>query len=406
MTNEERFIPVLRKDIRLEPIIYEEGNYILFEDPMVPDAEPTAVNPEMYMFVNSAGGTMTFAELRTFLSSEGAPQDSIDSVVEFIEYLEAKGYMENDVYYERLAQYNAITEREMICADSSYPQEPEAFKKFMNDLINLADNKPNYIPKALIAPHIDLRLGELSQKIYANAYNSIKDVDADLFVIFGTSHNINSNFFMLTERDYKTPLGAITTDKELIAELTATASKYFRIDSVAHDLEHSVEYQAVMLKYLFENKNVKVLPILVGSIHDFMDERVQPTENEQFAGFIKALNEAIAKLGRKPFFIAGVDFGHIGRKFADEFDAEPVLPELKQADMSLIDSIKKLDGREFFNKITAVEDKWKVCGFSPIYALLHTLSSDGATEAELLDYAQWNEIETRSAVSFAAISVK
>jgi len=44
---------------------------------------------------------------------------------------------------------------------------------------------------------------------YAHAYKALAEGgDADLFVIFGTGHQLAQPPFVMTEKDYQTPLGA------------------------------------------------------------------------------------------------------------------------------------------------------------------------------------------------------
>jgi MEMO1 family protein len=140
---------------------------------------------------------------------------------------------------------------------------------------------------------------------------------------------------------------------------------------------------------------------LVGSFHEYFENRESPDSSVTFLQLIESLQKALHISGRKPLFIASVDLAHIGRKFGDDFDAAPALSNLRFEDRKLIDSIERLDKESFFQKILDDNDKYKICGTSPIYSLL---SLNDFNKASFLKYNQWNDIETKSAVSFASFA--
>ena len=173
------------------------------------------------------------------------------------------------------------------------------------------------------------------------------------------------------------------------------------IDDFAHKPEHSIELQAVLLKYYFGDRDFNILPILTGSLHEFIMNGNNPESNPRYNNFLDALKRAISDLGRKAVIISSVDFAHIGRKFGDDYDASPKLQDLKIEDKVLIDALNKTDKSAFLNKIKQDKDKYKICGTAPIYAMLHAFEPGNA---KFLNYGQWEESDTNSAVSFASLA--
>ena len=57
------------------------------------------------------------------------------------------------------------------------------------------------------------------------------------------------------------------------------------------------------------------------------------------------------------------------------------------------------DSKGFYNQISGINNANHVCGLTPIYSLLELID---AKSCEVLKYGQWNEVETKSAVSFAS----
>src|SRR5205823_2871875 len=103
--------------------------------------------------------------------------------------------------------------------------------------------------RGVMAPHIDLHRGGAG---YAWAYRDLGErCDADVFVIFGTSHAGLDHPFALTRKDYDTPLGAARTDTEFVGALAKRARQDCFASEGAHRTEHSIEFQAVFLRYLF-----------------------------------------------------------------------------------------------------------------------------------------------------------
>ena len=73
---------------------------------------------------------------------------------------------------------------------------------------------------------------------------------------------------------------------------------------------------------------------------------------------------------------------------------------VEQEDQCLIKMLAGLDARGFFDEIAKDQDRRRICGFSPLYSLIHLL--DG-TEGRCLKYSQAFTAETGSAVTFTSM---
>jgi MEMO1 family protein len=65
--------------------------------------------------------------------------------------------------------------------------------------------------------------------------------------------------------------------------------------------------------------------------------------------------------------------------------------------------LASLDAPGFFNAVAQDQDKRRICGFSPLYSLIHLL--DGAP-GKHLKYSQAFTPETGSAVTFSSVIFK
>lgn len=410
-------IPKLRKDLDIRPIKHENQDLILLHDRKSIAKHPVVVTPEMFSVLYFLEENLTESTFREVFRQE-FKIDNVDNLLEQIKELDELGFLESNRLRELLKQdenrYLSEIVRPMITADSSYPQDKDEFLDFMEKLFQKnVSNSHKTNSNGVIAPHLDLSLEDYSHRVYAAAYNSIKDTEADTYIIFGTSHFAFSAYYMFTEKPYSTPLGNLEIDSKLLKTIFERSAIAFgdnylnlikirQIDEQAHRWEHSIEYAAVMLSYINRGRNIKILPILVGSFYEFLVTKKQPLEDKLINNFLEIVRDVAAETDKKICWISSVDFSHIGLKFGDDFDALDKLEECGYEDKISIASITGLKPTEFFEKAIFDQDKWRICGLSPIYSQMIAMQPNSA---KLLDYNQWYEKDTKSAVTIAAISL-
>jgi AmmeMemoRadiSam system protein B len=244
--------------------------------------------------------------------------------------------------------------------------------------------------RGVIAPHIDFHRGGPA---YAWAYRDLAErCDADLFIIFGTCHAGLAEPFALTRKDYETPLGAAVTDRDFVDALAAHARHDCFASELGHRGEHSIEFQAVFLRYLFGGRrDFTIVPILASFAHEAMARGRKPEQDRRVVAFLDAVAETAAATKRRVAFVAGADLAHVGPRFGDR---EPVSPDelarIEREDRAMLEPVAKRDAASFFASIEADNDRRRICGFSPIYALLRCLpSGSGAVR----HYGQWPDPE-------------
>jgi len=257
--------------------------------------------------------------------------------------------------------------------------------------------------RGLIAPHIDFHRGGPA---YAWAYKSVAEAcDADCFVVFGTAHaGLDGHPFALTRKPYDTPLGPMAVDDEVVEALVRRAPGEPFAAELAHRAEHSIEFQAVYLRYLIDRKwgdgNVRIVPILASFVHECLTRGRDPAADPAVAGMLDALRETMATVPRRYCLVAGADLAHVGPRFGDP---EPVsrgrLARLEAEDLALLSLVTGVDPRGFFASVAADGDSRRICGFSPIYALLAALP---AGRGRLLRYGQWPD--PHGTVTFASVA--
>src|SRR5258705_2241679 len=137
-----------------------------------------------------------------------------------------------------------------------------------------------------------------------------------LFVIFGTCHSGMEHPFALTRKDYASPLGAAPVDRDFVAALAARVRQDCFGSELAHRIEHSIELQAVFLRYLYAGRRkVAIVPVLASFAHEAMLSGRRPDDDPRVPRFLEAGAETNAASGGRGALIAGADLGHIGPRF-------------------------------------------------------------------------------------------
>jgi AmmeMemoRadiSam system protein B len=256
--------------------------------------------------------------------------------------------------------------------------------------------------RGLIAPHIDFHRGGPA---YAWAYRTVAEAcDADCFIVFGTAHaGLDGHPFAATAKPYDTPLGPLPVDDEVLDTLVRRAPGDLFGAELAHRAEHSIEFQAVCLRYLASrdgDRVVRVVPILTSFVHECLASGRDPRDDPAVAGVLDAVRATMATVPRRYCLIAGADLAHVGPRFGD---TEPVsgsrLARIETEDRALLSLVEAVDPGGFFGSVVADGDSRRTCGLSPIYAVLATLP---AGRGRLLRYGQWPD--PQGVVTFASLA--
>jgi AmmeMemoRadiSam system protein B len=285
----------------------------------------------------------------------------------------------------------------------SYESKPADLERQLEALFSAPDGPglpdstdPSGRLLALIAPHIDLRRGGLC---FAWSYAELaRGTRARTFLILGIAHVPTRHPFVLTAKDFQTPLGTVRTDREFLEHLGARCRIDFYEDEFCHRSEHSIEFQTLFLQYLYGNgKDLRIIPILC-SLPPEMYTGAAISEHSEVEQFIVALERTLEQTDSEVCSIAGVDLSHIGRRFGQNITLSPeLLRQVERDDQAMIATILKQDGEAFFQGIQQEQDRRNVCGVPAVYALLRLIP---AAEGKLLRYDQAVDEGSQSVVSF------
>jgi hypothetical protein len=331
-----------------------------------------------------------------------------ERIEEMINRLDANLFLESEQFDQHKSSIETAfadcPTRPAFHAGTSYPLDPAELRVALGAHFEEVRGQGSLsgqtgMPVALIAPHIDLRVGGTC---YAWAYDQIRDADFDLFVILGTAHAQTRRLFAATLKDYETPLGVVKTNHSVLQKLKERYGERLFEDEFVHKQEHSIEFQTVFLKYILRDRSeFEVLPILCGSFHRMIHGRQSPHAVEEFQRFVDVLKELLLGSGRRVCLIAGADLAHIGLRFGDPDPTDELeLQKLRMEDEAKLRFVTQRDPEGFWESIAQDLDRRRICGFPCIYTLLNLME---AQEGRLLKYGQMDDHNTGSAVSYASL---
>jgi len=399
--------------------IQQDGKTLIYLKDPLNFATPLGISPVGYFLLAHFDGRHAYSDLsEVFAQRFGAPL-ARDEFNRFVEMLDEHYYLKSgrfETYRQsEIDEFRARPSRAPAHVGGGYKNNPDELTEQLNSYF-LAPNGPGLptavnrsaTPRAIVAPHIDFHRGGPA---YAWAYKSlVESPGADLYVILGTSHCGGQTPYILTRKNFETPLGMVETDGEFVEQLQSQCAEDCFVDEYLHRGEHSIEFQVLFLKHVAlkraalmgePEKPFKIVPILVSSFHAMMVSQTLPEETVAVGNFLRKLRQLANEDPRQICFVAGVDLAHVGKQFGDE---EPVngdfLKWVEAEDRQLVERLALLDAPGFFNAIIKDEDKRKICGFSPLYSLIHLL--DG-TRGNHLHYGQAFTPETGSAVTFTSV---
>ncbi|HEV8673946.1 MAG TPA: AmmeMemoRadiSam system protein B [Methylomirabilota bacterium] len=261
---------------------------------------------------------------------------------------------------------------------------------------------PRNVPvlRGLIAPHIDFHRGGPT---YAWAYRRVAEAAAaECFIVFGTAHaGLDGHPFAATAKPYDTPFGPIGVDEEVLAALVRRAPGDLFAAELAHRAEHSIEFQAVCLRYLGRDRDdVRIVPLLTSFVQECLAGRRDPATEPAVAGVLEAIRAVMAAVPRRYCLIAAADLAHVGPRFGDPEPVSPArLARIEAEDRALLSLVEHGDPGGFFTAVAHDGDSRRICGLSPIYALLATLP---AGRGRLLRYGQWPD--PQGTVTYASMA--
>ncbi|KAG8759563.1 hypothetical protein FRC14_005592 [Serendipita sp. 396] len=239
-------------------------------------------------------------------------------------------------------------QRQATHADSWYSGDPRTLNRQLEGWLEAVQPSGEFSPpikgsKAIIGPHAGY---SYSGPNAAWAYKSIDTTGIKRVFILGPSHHVYIRTCALSAcQSYATPLGELPLDKETIDELEKTGKFEVMSRSTDED-EHSIELHLPYVRKIFEEMDIKIVPILVGAV---------TTQDEAAFGALLA-----PYLTRDDTFtVVSSDFCHWGKRFSYTFyyPSPPPCEGLKLSKSTPRSTMASLPSFPIHKSITALDQE-------------------------------------------------
>ncbi len=407
--------PRLRQ-LEIMPTKQNGRQMIILRDPYRLSDAALLVPMGMVPILQRLDGIHTLEQIQDDLKRQYKTEIPMENIRQAVSQLEEAHFLEGEGFesFRRSVETTFLSApvRPSFLAGKSYDTDPASLRSAIDGFFTgdggpglPASSGPNGHPplRGVVAPHIDFSRGGST---FAWSYRAVAErAEADVFIVLGTVHAPTLSMYSLTKKHFETPLGTLEVDHDFADALARRSPEDMYRDEFAQRGEHSIEFQAVFLRYLYpEARPVKFVPVLVGSFGEFVAEGKSPKGDDRVEGFVDALRKTAGEMeaaGRKVCFLASVDLAHVGPQFGDEKPVdEQQLQALEAQDRESLEAVCRGDAEGFYWSVASDGDARNVCGLAPIYTMLRAINS---CEGEVLHYSQWPD--PNGTVTFCSLAM-
>jgi AmmeMemoRadiSam system protein B len=394
------------------PVDQDGQRLICLRDPEGVVEEQMLLTPPAFFIACHLDGTNDITDIQyAFARQSGGQLLFAEDIQRLVESLDRCGLLQTDRFAALQRQiattFTSAETRPAYLAGKSYPGQREQLRTFLDAFFCHAGGpgerptvpgRENLPVRCLIAPHIDFHRGGHS---YAHGYLRLfKQGQPDTVFIFGVAHAAPPVPFILTQKHFETPFGVLETDRDIVRRLEAVCTWDPYAYEIVHRTEHSIEFQAVMLSYLY-GRAVRIVPILCAAFGPELapENAVIP---EEVRAFLDVCRDIVEATPQRLSVIAGADLAHVGRRFGDPFDIDQTIVNSVEArDREDLQHVLAGDAERFYRSVMQDQNRRRVCGLNCIYAALRTVHG-AIGNGELLHY-DYAPDPTGGIVSFADI---
>lgn len=367
-------------------------------------SEPTFVPQELLPIVGRCTGDRSLLTIQQQASAqlgETVPQTFVeDLIAQLDERLLLLGERFDGAVARAAEAFLAGGVRPASHAGSAgCPRDPVALRAALRELVR-GPAGPQQPLRGLIAPHIDLQRGGAG---YRAAYERLLAAPpADLYVVFGTGHAGPAAPVTGLALDWQTPLGTVTTDRQLLAAVHAVLGAPDPADLLHHRGEHSLEFQMLFLQHLHElrggQRPFQVAGFLCGALPS---ESGDPLAEDWVQRLLAAFRAAEQASGKTVCYVAGADLAHIGPFFGEDPAIDDArLEALAAAERQRLRCLETGAPGAFHAAVDCGNNPDRICS-APAITLCAALAGGAG---ELLHYGQARAADDSQTVSFCAMA--
>lgn len=408
--SQEETRPKIRMGLDFFPLLYEGRRMIGIRDPQGVSEETILVLPHVFFILSLMDGQNTLSDMEEAFQRQFNEKIPEGHVAELAMDLDDRGFMDTPVFQEKMRRVEEAYLRDPVrpsaLAGRAYPDDQEEVISFLNghfEGLEKEGSRDGFQGEmaGIIAPHIDLHRGG---HLFATAYDRLRYcTPPKTAIIFGTAHFGDGGPYILTDKDFETPLGIARADRNYCEALLSSCGSSLRKGEWTHRSEHSVEFQVLLLQHVFGAEQMpRIVPLLCSSVMELLPSGASPQSLPEVAAFLNAAREAMNRSDGPVLVVAGADMCHVGAKFGTpERIAPDYLERVRREDEDALSQAADLDPEGFYQSIFRIQNRNNICSVTSIYTLLKILEG---CRGERLSYDMAVDEENDSAVGFAAMN--
>ena len=265
-------------------------------------------------------------------------------------------------------------QRQPAVAGQFYPGSEDKLRETLSRLI--PEKRSPQKVKGVISPHAGyVYSGAIAGKLFSQI-----TIPPTVLIIGPNHHGTGAAAALYPDGEWLTPLGAVSINSRLDS-LLLRHTPYIRSDSVAHQLEHSLEVQLPFIQYL--RPDVTISAICLGH-----------GDYAQLRDIGHGIAAAISEFGGEVLVVASSDMTHyesaVSARLKDEIALERALA---------------LDGKGLLD--VCHSRRITMCGVVPATVMIEAALQLGATKAELVAYGTSGDVtgDDLQVVGYAAVTV-
>jgi AmmeMemoRadiSam system protein B len=152
------------------------------------------------------------------------------------------------------------------------------------------------------------------------------------------------------------------------------------------------------------NREMQIVPVLCGSVEQFLAEEEDPLESALFRKFVERLAAELEACKKKWCVLCSVDLSHVGPEFGHStMMSERLLLPVERGDRRILKHIERLDTQAFFDEIVRTQNSRHVDAVLSVMTMLEVCKGE-LKSGRVLHYDQMLKEGTHSAVSYAALA--
>jgi len=263
--------------------------------------------------------------------------------------------------------------RNPVVAGQFYPASKTSLIKELDQMVPDRTEKINAI--GAVVPHAGyMYSGAIAGEVYARLKSK------STYVILSPNHTGYGKRFASSSEVWRTPLGNVNVDEELLARMLEGTS-LITDDPTAHAFEHSIEVQLPFIQKISPEAEIVPMTVQHGELME-LDE------------VASSISSAIKETARDVTILASSDMTHYESRTS-----------AKEKDELAIERVLDLDAEGL---LKVVEKKnISMCGYIPAVIMLMCAKKMNAKKAILVKYADSGDVtgDTIQVVGYAGIVV-